>query len=276
MTSDLFGGETKKTVHCEMNGKETTIDKTRVLTKINGIINLQLFQNPEVDYAEKVIYSSNKPPINFYNQISTPADLKIIFGDLFSIVDDEDEVEQSTNILSDEGMKVFMGRQLMKIHPDYFKKYEVIKFPDTMFFVSANETSNFNTQNKVCDNWGVTYKSIGKKYFIKKILETKTETMRFGYMGLGSGVLWPGFDVGLSDVSEKNPNGNGYQFKTEKNFTTINLCSNESAVDYCIKNNCLAYYTDFMNGGKMRVLAEYTESINKNLQNDYRFRSSNL
>ena len=275
MLTNLFGGRTKKTVHCEINGNETSIDKTRVLTKISGVINIKMFDNPRVDDIQKVIHSDSKPPIKFYAKIHTPQNLKGVLGELYATVVDEDEVEQSTHILSDEGINVFMGRQLIKLI-DYVKQYELIKFPDTIFFVSANDISNFKIQNKTCDNWSVNYPSVGKKYFTKKILETITEPMKYGYIGLGSGVLWPGFDVGLSNVSEKNPNGNGYQFKTDKNFIPINLCSNESAVDYCIKNNCLAYYTDFMNGGKMRVLSKYTESINKNLQNDYRFRSSNL
>ena len=63
MLTNLFGGGTNKKVHCERNGKETSIEKTRVLTKMNGVINLKLFQNPEIDFEEKTIYSSNKPPI---------------------------------------------------------------------------------------------------------------------------------------------------------------------------------------------------------------------
>lgn len=275
MLSNIFGGGTDKKVHCERNGKETSIDKTRVLTKMNGVINLKLFQNPEIDFEEKTIYSSNKPPIKFFTKVHTPPDLKPILGDLFVTVDDEDEAEQTTSILSDEGMNHLMGSQLIKLI-SYLKDYELIKFPETMFFVSANDTSNFNTQSKTCDNWGSKYPSVGKKYVVKRILETKKESMKFGYIGLGSGVLWPGFDVAVSDVSEKNPNGTGYQFKTDNSFTSVNLCSNESAVDYCDKNNCIVYYTDFMNGGKMRILTKYTPDINAKLQNDYRFRSSNI
>jgi hypothetical protein len=275
MLSNIFGGGTDKKVHCERNGKETSIDKTRVLTKMNGVINLKLFQNPEIDYEEKTIYSSNKRPIKFFTKVHTPPDLKPILGDLFVTVDDEDEAEQTTSILSDEGMNHLMGSQLIKLI-SHLKDYELIKFPETMFFVSANDTSNFNTQAKTCDNWGSKYPSVGKKYVVKRILETKKESMKFGYIGLGSGVLWPGFDVAVSDVSEKNPNGTGYQFKTDNKFTSVNLCSNESAVDYCDKNNCIVYYTDFMNGGKMRILTKYTPDINAKLQNDYRFRSSNI
>lgn len=271
MLKNLFGGGTKKTVHCEMNGQETSIDKTRVLTKISGVINLKMFDNPRVDNNQKVIHSDSKPPIKFYTKVHIPQELKGLLGELYATVADEDEVEQSTHILSDEGINVFMGRQLIKLI-DYLNQYELINFPDTMFFVSANDTSNFRIQNKTCDNWGIEYPSLGKKYMIKKVLDSKTESQTFGRPG----ILWPGFDVAVGDCSAKNPNGTGYLFKTDRNFVPLNICSNESAVDYCDKNNSLAYYTDFMNGGKMRVLTKYTEKINKNLQNDYRFRSSNI
>ena len=263
--------QTDKTVHCERKGNETSLEKTRVLTKINGVINLKLFDNPQIDFEEKMIYSSNKPPIKFFSELYIPTDLKHVLGDLFATVADEDELEQSTHILSDEGRKHLMGNQLIKL-VSYLDKYEVINFPDSMFFVSADETSSFKTQSKTCDNWGVTYQGVGKKYMVKKILESKTDKQTFGNMH----VLHPPFDIAVSDCAEKNPNGTGYLFRTDRTFISVNLCSNESAVDYCNKNNCLAYYTDFMNGGKMRVLTKYTESINKNLQNDYRFRSSNI
>jgi hypothetical protein len=275
MLTKNIGIGTANKVHCEENGKETSIDKTRVLTKMDGIISLKDFQNPEIDFEKKTIYSSNKPPIKFFVKVNTPVDLNPILGDLFVTVDDEDEAEQTTSILSDEGMRMFMGRQLIKLIRE-FEDNDVIKFPETMFFVSVNDISNFTTQVNTCNNWGNKYPSIGKKYIIKKILETKIEPMKFGFVGFGNGVLWPGFNVAVSNVSEKNPNGFGYQFKTDNTFTSINLCSNESAVDYCEKNNCIIYYTDFMNGGKMRILTKYTPEINANLQNDYVFRSSNL
>ena len=66
---------------------------------------------------------------------------------------------------------------------------------------------------------------------------------------------------------------------TKKNYiaiaNVINRVITDNA-DYCKKNNSLVYFIDFMNGGKMRVLSEYTESINNNLQNHYKFRSSNI
>lgn len=271
MLSNFFGGWTKKTVHCEKNGKETSIDRTRVLTKISGVINLNMFDNPKVDNSQKVIHSDSKPPIKFYTKIQVPQEMKGLLGELYATVEDEDEVEQSTHILSDEGVNGFMGSQLIKL-VDYLKQYELINFPDTMFFVSANNASNFQMQNKTCDNWGIEYPSLGKKYMVKKVLHSKTESQTFGRPG----ILLPGFDVAVGDCSAKNPNGTGYLFRTDRNFIPANFCSNESAVDYCDKNNSIAYYTDFMNGGKMRVLTKYTEKINKNLQNDYRFRSSNI
>ncbi len=271
MLSNFFDGGTKKIVHCEINGKETSIDKTRVLTKISGVINLQMLENPRVDNNQKVIYSDSKPPINFFIKVHIPPDLIGVLRELYAIVTDVDELEQSTHILSDEGINVYMGRQLIKLI-NYIKEYEIINFPDTMFFVSANDTSNFKMQNKTCDNWGIIYPSLGKKYMVKKILDTKIESLPFGYQG----VLRIGYDVGVNDSSAQNPNGTFYSFKTDRNFVPLDFCSNESAVDYCIKNNTLAYFTDFMNGGKMRVLSKYTESINNNLQNHYKFRSSNI
>ena len=271
MLSNIFGTRAEKTVHCEMNGLETSIEKTRVLTKISRVINLKLFQNSEIDFESKTIYSSNKSPIQYFVKLHTPPELLPMIGDLFGIVDDEDEVEQSTNILSDKGMDIFMGRQLMQLI-SYLDNYELIGFPETMFFVSANNMSDFDVKTKTCENWNIEYPSLGKKYMTKKILEQKKEKQTFGVRG----VLLPPFDVGFSDCSAKNPNGIGYLFRTDRNFTSVNLCSNESAVDYCKKNNCLVYYTDFMNGGKMRVLSQYTPDINFNLQNDYKFRSSNL
>lgn len=271
MQTNLLGSVTKKTVHCEMNGKETLIDKTRVLTKISGIINLKLFDNPIIDNNQKVIFSDNKQPIKFYTKVHMPEDLKRAYGEFYATVEDEEEVEQSIHILSDDGINYFMGNQLLKLIP-YLKEYELISFPKEMFFVSANNISNFKTQTRTCDNWNITYPSLGKKYMVKKILETKIEKQTFGMIG----ILWPGFDVAFGDSSQKNPNGTGYLFKTDRNFTPINFCSNESAVDYCTKNDSLAFYTDFMNNGKMRVLSKYTESINQNLQNYYKFRSSNI
>lgn len=263
--------QTNNTVHCEHKGNETSLDKTRLLTKISGVINLKLFDNPQIDFEKKMIYSANKPPIKFFSKLYIPTDLKPVLGDLFATVADEDELEQSTHILSDEGRKHLMGSQLIKL-VTYLDKYDVIDFPDTMFFVSADETSSFKTQTKTCENWGVEYQGLGKKYMVKKILESKTVKQTFGY----TNVLLPPFDVAVSDCAANNPNGTGYLFRTDRNFIPVNLCSNESAVDYCNNNNCLAFYTDFMNGGKMRVLTKYTESINKNLQNTYRFRSSNI
>jgi hypothetical protein len=274
ITSNLNDYSTNK-YHCEKNGKETSIEKTRVLTKINGIINLKLFQNPEIDFEQKTILSLNKPPIKFFTKINTPPDLKEIIGDLFATVEDSDEPEQSTCILSDEGIKYLMGSQLIKLIP-HLKNYELIKFPEKMFFVSANNTDNFNPQTKKCENCGINYPSVGKKYMSKLIFETYKETIKLGHLQLSNGILKYGFDVAFSDVSEKNPNGTLYQFKTDNNFKAVNLCSNECSIEYCNKNNCIIYYIDLMNGGKMRILSKYTPDINEKLQNLYKFRSSSI
>jgi hypothetical protein len=260
-----------RTVHCEKSGKETTLDKTRIVTKINAVINLKLFNDVRVDEVNRIIYSSNKPPVNFFSKLHVPDNLKPILGELYSRVADEDELEQSTHILSDEGRDYLMGTQLIQL-VSYLDKYEVISFPETMFFVTVEDIYSFSSQEKKCVNWGVHYFGLKRKYLSKRILELEKNKQMFGYMN----VLLPPFDLAVSDCSEKNPNGNGYLFRTDKNFISLDLCSNESAVDYCIKENCVIYYSDFLNGGQMRVLTEFTESINKNLGNAYKFRSSNL
>lgn len=271
MASNILSGQPDRVVYCEIKGKEASIQNTRVLTRISGVVNLNLLKQPKIDFEERTIYSSGTPPIKFFSKIHVPSNLVPALGELFATVQDEDDLEQSTHILSDEGMDYFMGTQLIKLAV-YLKQYQLIDFPDTTFFVSVNAESDFKTQNKTCENWKTSYKGFDKKYFVKKILETKTESQTFGRPG----ILWPGFDVAVGDCSAKNPYGTGYLFKTDNAFVPVNLCSNESAVDYCSQNNCLAYYTDFINDGKMRILSKYTPSINLNLQNDYKFRSSNI
>ncbi len=141
-----------------------------------------------------------------------------------------------------------------------------------MFFVSATNPTISNSSQKKCDSCGLSYSSVGKKYMSKKVLNERKEPGRFGVQGL----LWPGFDVGFSDLSDKHPIGTGYLFEKGKTFNSLSLCSNESAVDYCKQKGVLVYYNDFANNGKFGILSKYTESINTNLQNDYKYRSSNL
>ncbi len=100
-------------VYCEMNGKETSIQNTRVLTKISGVINFNLFKQPRIDFEERIIYSSNRPPIKFFTKINVPQDLQQACGELYATVEDEDELEQSTHILSDDGLKYLMGSQII-------------------------------------------------------------------------------------------------------------------------------------------------------------------
>ena len=256
-------------VYCELTGEETCLKNTRILTRINGIINIDLLQGSRVDNLNKIIYVEGRKSLNFYNKIKVPENLVNMVGELYSIVNDDDEVEQTTHILSDNGLNIFNTSQLGKL-VEHLKTYELINFPEKMFFVLGNNIQNENL--KLCDNWKVEYPEIGRKYMAKKILEFKTQDQKFGQPSL----LLPGFDVAVGDCSANHPNGKGYLFKTDRNFTPINLCCNESAVDYCVKYNSLIYYNDFINGGKMRVLSPYTEIINKNLQNNYKFRSSNI
>ena len=256
-------------IHCEKTGRQTTLSNTRLTTKIKGVINLNKLDDPYVDSDKRLIHTTTKHPIRFFEKIYVPTDLKKDIGDLYSIIDDYDEPEQSTNILSDIGIDYFMGNQLIRLK-DYLKEYEIINFPETMFFVSATNPSN--TTQKKCECCDSIYHSIGKKYMTKKILNERKDVGRFGEQG----VLWQGFDVGFTDLSDKNPIGTSYSFETDKIFNSVNLCSNECAVDFCKKNHVLIYYNDFLNMGKLRLLSKYTESINTNLVNDYKFRSSNL
>lgn len=262
----------RKVFHCELYGNETTIEKTRVLTKIKGVINLKLFNNPHIDYEGKIIYSSTNKPIKYFSKLHTPEDLKDITGDLYTIVDDFDELEQSTCILSDKAKDFVMGNQIIKF-VNYLESSQIVNFPETMFFTSVNETFELPTSQEECKNWKILYHSIGRKYYTRRIIDSRKESMTYGVLDFGHGLLHPGYNVGVSDISQKNINGTGYQFKTEKKFIPTSFCSNESVVEYCIKNNLIAYYVDFLNGGKLRILCEFTENINNNLNNKYKFRS---
>lgn len=271
MFNKIFGSRNKfpQVVHCEITGKIASLSDTVVLTKINGVIAYNNLNNPQIDNCKKLIYSSGKSPLKFHSEIIVPDDLKDIMGRLFSIIDDEDELEQSTSVLSSEGKRLHTGQQLVPFI-DYVKRYELVRIPDTIFVALLDNSTKPKLQT--CDNWGVEYYSVGKKYRFKKILQERREPQTFGT----TGILWPGFNVAVGDCSQKNINGTGYLFKTNNIFQNINLSCNESAVDYCIKNKCLIYYNDFLNKGKLRILSAYTKAINTNLQNSYLFRSSNF
>ncbi len=263
--------DVKNVVHCEYYGSVSSIEKTRAITKINGVINLRMFRNPIVDTSKKLIFSENKEPIKYFQKMFIPDDLKAECDDLYSWVDDPDDIEQSTAILSDKGVRYLMGSQLVKLI-GYLNEYDLIQFPDDAFFFAIDEISKFKHQIKKCDNWGIEYPSLGRKYQVKEIIHQKSEKEIWGRPG----ILWPGFDVRIGDCSADNPNGTGYLFATKREFMPRSFCSNESAVDYCIKNNVLVFYIDYLNKAKMRVLSPFTESININLQNPHKFRSSNI
>jgi hypothetical protein len=260
---------TQQNIYCEVTGKPSSLVDTAVLTRISGIIALNNLSRPEIDEVNKTIHSYNKPSLGYHCEIDVPNDLKSIMGRLFATVDDEDELEQSTAIISADGKRMHTG-QLLVPFLEYVKKYEVIGIPDTMFLTVID--NNAKTLIKACDNWGTEYRSTGRKYRSKSILKEKREKQIFGQPG----VLWPPFNVAIGDCSPANPNGTGYQFLTENDFHNVNLACNESAVDYCIKNKCLIYYSDFLNKGSLRILSAYTEDINRKLKNSYLFRSSNM
>jgi hypothetical protein len=146
----------------------------------------------------------------------------------------------------------------------------MVQIPNTMFVAVIDNVSNVKKLN--CQQWNIGYNSIGSKYRYKKIIKEDRQPQTFGRPG----ILMPGFNVAVSDCSQKNPQGTGYLFKTDDNFQQANFSCNESAVEFCQKNNCLVYYLDFLNDGKLRILTAYTQDVNKKLQNPYLFRSSNI
>lgn len=104
-----------KSVHCEVSGTETIIENTVALVNINGLIAMKNLNNPSVDFNRKEIQTVDKPSLKFYSELVVPEDLKPIFGRLFSIIDDEDELEHSTVIMSEFGEKSFSGRALLPL-----------------------------------------------------------------------------------------------------------------------------------------------------------------
>ena len=272
MFEKLFGKSQNesKSIHCELTGTETTLENAMALVKIDGVIALKNFNNPSVNYDRKEIQSADKPPLKFYSELIVPEDLKPIFGRMFSIIDDEDEVEHSTAIMSAEVKKNFSGQKLFPLMEHIRSGVELLKIPPSMFFAVID--TEILLKNKTCENWNVDFEGLGKKYRFKKILAEKRENQTFGMPG----ILMPGYDVAVSDCSQKNPNGTSYMYKTDGSFKPIELCSNESAVSFCKKNKAIVYYNDFLNSGKLRVLTPETDSINKKLQNPYLFRSSNI
>lgn len=272
MFDKLFGksrNETKS-VHCEVTGTETTIENTVALVKIDGVIALKNFNNPYIDFDSKEILSIDNPPLKFYSELIVPEDLKHFFGRMFSIINDKDEMEHSTAIMSEKGKRIFSGQKLLPLMKHVKNGIELIQIPPSMFFAVIDTV--ISLKSKTCENWNIDFKGLGKKYRFKRILSEKRERQTFGMPG----VLMPGYNVAVGDCSQKNPDGTGYMYKTDGMFKSIELCSNESAVSFCKKNKAIVYYNDFLNKGKLRVLTPETESINRNLQNSYLFRSSNI
>ncbi len=257
-------------VHCEETGKQGTLDNNVLLTKIDGVIVFNNFNNPTLDSENKIIKPIDKPPIRYNFEIYVPDDLRPVFGRLFAFIEDEEDMEQSTALMSLEGQRIFSGKRIIPFIEHIKNRIEFIKLPSSVFFPVIDNTSPKKNLN--CENWGVSYYGTGNKYKYKEIIDIKIEQQRFGMPG----ILWPGYDVAVGDCSANNPIGTGYQFKTAGQFKSISLCCNESAVDFCKKNNCIVYYNDFLNDGKLRLLTEYTVSINQNLKNSYLYRSSNI
>jgi len=269
MFKKLFQTNENHDVACEMSGRKVDIVNTVSLVRIHEIIIAKNIPNAIIDTNAKAIYAENKRPLHYYQEIIIPEEFRFMFGRLFVNIEDEDEIEASTAILSEHGINGFSFNSLQHIMP-YLDKHVILKLPNTMFFAIVSREEQIH--KKICENWNVEYSGYGKKYMSKKILDFKRDSQELGMLS----ILLPGWDVGFTDVNQKNPKGNNYEFKTDKKFIPINLCSNESAVEYCKKNNVLIYYNDFLNGGKLRVLSEYTPETNRNMKNPYLYRSSNI
>lgn len=266
----MFNKEIATKVHCEITGEEVLINQTTALVRINGIIAFKNLRNPKIDLENKIIHADGKPSLKFYSEIYVPEGLKDVVGPIYSIIDDADDIESSSAIFSEEGKKMFSGQGLL-----IFEKYlesgaEVIRVPDTMFHTVIDTQSSIRIIK--CENWNINYKSVGSKYRFKNIRNEMKIDVEFG----NPMPLPAAFDVAISDCTEKNKNGSNYMFSTDKSYQKINLCSNESAVDFCKKNDTIVFYNDFLNKGKLRLLTSYTERINRNMKNPYLFRSSNI
>jgi hypothetical protein len=270
MFEKIFGSSRPaKSVHCEITGNPCTLSETVVLTRIKGVIFLKNIPNADLDERQRII-TSGRQQLDYYSEISVPNKLKSVLGRVFSMVgDDPDDIEQTTAVISESGKEIY-ANQILRSFVNYCDEYTGLHIPDDQFISVIVNKSDSRAKN--CVNWGLEYESVGTKYRLKKILEERREKEQFGKIGL----LIPGFEVAIGDCCEKNPNGTSYQFKTENKFEKLDLCCNESAVDYCKSHKSLIYYTDFINKGKIRVLSPYTEDINRKLQNNYLFRSSNI
>lgn len=167
-----------KTVHCEITGQVTDISNTIGLAKINGILLVKNFRNPRIDLNSKLLFSDGKPPQKFYSELEIPDELKRIFGPLLSVVDDEDEIEQSTAIMSLTGRELFIGQGLIPFIKHFENDNQGVRIPDTMFHCIID--NNVFLKNCECENWNINYKTAGNKYRFKKILKEKKEKQTYG------------------------------------------------------------------------------------------------
>jgi hypothetical protein len=259
----MFENEKIKSVHCELSGEVATLKDLKVLTKIDGIINLKLFVNPKIDWNNKVINSDKLPPVKFYSEIEIPEYLKHFCTNLFSFVDDETQIEKSTHIISQESELSYMSKKIMNIIP-YLESYEKIQFSKSAFWV----VKNVLLDKLNCENCNIEYNSIGIKYRSSKINKIEIEKQNIKGLNLNKG-----YDLAVTDCCDKYPNGTVYFYKVDFNMTPINLCSNECAVDFCDKNNSLVFIKDNLIDGNVRVLCKHTKDINLNLENEYLYRS---
>lgn len=254
-------------LHCEVTGEQTNLDNTFPIIKIDGIIVLNNFHNPEIDPHSRVIYSTGSPPVPFYKEIDLPEEVKKSSGRLFAKVHDKDEIEMSTSIISEKGINKFTTKNINLFKRFFHSKIVMFPYSFCVPIISKNE----NLQEKTCINCKKKYLGVYRKYMSKRILKMKKREEEYGIMQ-----PFPfDYDITISDVAPLHKEGYRYLFKTEKKFISVSICSNECSVQYCKQNNTLIYYNDFINKGKLRILSEYTPDINENLKNLYTYRSSN-
>lgn len=272
MLHKFFQSFTKKKhqYSCEKTGDECVLEDTKVLTRINAVFTTKHMKNIRVMMNERKIYSDTKPPISFYAKMELPRAIENTLGETYFTIADENDIEETTALLAEHGKLAVLIQQTARF-AHYFENNDRVEFPETHFFFNVSDLKVYQP-NATCQCCHKSYYAVNNKYRFKKILETKQQAGEFGNIG----IIFPGFDSGVSDISDKNRKGTYYFFKTDKAFNKVNLCSNECAVEYCKINKVAVYFNDFINGGKLRMLVEQTPQINEAIKNSYKYRSSNL
>ena len=226
--------------------------------------------NASVDLDKMEIHSADRLPQPFYSELLVSGYAKRHLGRLFSIVNDSDDLEHSTALLSEEGRDLFFENTILPLQEHADNGAGILQIAPTVFFPIIDTRTTLRSQT--CEFCKSEYKGLGNKYRYKLIIDEISESITFGLPG----ILTHGFDIAVSDCNKNNVNGTGYSYKTDGVFKQVNLCCNECAVSFCQDPGAIIYYNDFLNKGRLRVLTPLTEVINKNLGSPYLFRSLNI